>query len=190
MVPGETSGADMWWLALLIACSDDERFDALEARVVELETKQATLEAELAEKRAAAEAPPTPAVDLSHWPVREIEPGRYTIDYERMKPLLAGEEWSKQARAIAHRGPDGEIDGFRISGIRRTSVVAALGLKNGDILHSLNGIPLVDMEHAMSASELLDDGVRLEASITHRGVPTTLVWEPGTIPVEADSPAD
>lgn len=182
----------MWWLLLLIACGDDERLAALEARVVELETKQAALETELAETRAAAEKARSslPPADLSHWPVREVEPGRYTVDHERMKELAPREDWAKAARVIPHRGADGEVDGYRISAIRRTSVVAALGLKNGDVVHALNGIALVDIESAMQAYELLDDGERLEASISRRGEPMTLVWEPGTVPPEPETPPE
>ncbi len=46
---------------------------------------------------------------------------------------------SKLGRALLHRGADGEYDGYRLSAIRRGSVAEQLGIRNGDIIHAVNG---------------------------------------------------
>ena len=49
---------------------------------------------------------------------------------------------SRMGRALLHRGPDGEFDGYRLSAIRRNTLADQLGIKNGDIIHAVNGQPL------------------------------------------------
>ena len=46
------------------------------------------------------------------------------------------------ARAVPHRDADGEVNGYRLSGIRQNSPVACLGLHNGDIVTEVDGLPM------------------------------------------------
>lgn len=79
------------------------------------------------------------------------------------------EALSKMGRALLHRGPDGNDDGYRLSGIRRGSPPDLMGFENGDVVHDLNGHPLTSMEEAMSAYNALKGADRLDATVTRRG---------------------
>jgi len=79
------------------------------------------------------------------------------------------EALSKMGRALLHRGPDGDFDGYRLSGIRRGSPPDLLGFENGDIVHELNGHPLTSMEEAMEAYHALRGATGLDATVTRRG---------------------
>lgn len=79
------------------------------------------------------------------------------------------EALSKMGRALLHRGPDGEFDGYRLSGIRRGSPPDLLGFENGDVVHELNGHPLTSMEEAMNAYHALRGATGLDATVTRRG---------------------
>lgn len=83
-------------------------------------------------------------------------------------PMESLEELAKQARAFPHRGPDG-VDGYRLSAIRKGSLAEQLGLRNADIVHAVNGLPITSPAEAMQAFQELQDETELTAEITRRG---------------------
>jgi len=83
---------------------------------------------------------------------------------------------AKMGRSSLHRGPDGEYDGFRLSAIRRGTLPDQIGIRNGDVVHSVNGIPLNSVQAAMGALQALQNESALEVEITRRGQKTTLSY--------------
>ncbi len=73
-----------------------------------------------------------------------------------------------QVRATPHKGPDGEIDGFRLSAIRRGSLLQKLGIKNGDVIHGVNGTPLSSATGAMGAFQAMQSESQFSFDITRR----------------------
>ncbi len=70
-----------------------------------------------------------------------------------------------QARVIpnfAGSGDDRAVDGFRIYGIKPDSVYQYLGLLNGDVIKSINGQTMDDLEKALS----LMSGLKTQTSFT------------------------
>jgi len=90
------------------------------------------------------------------------------VDRETLQNL-SFEDLSSMGRATPHRGPDGAVDGWRLMGIRRGSIPDAIGIKNGDIVHSVNGQDL-DI-HAWTS---LQDESEFEVSLTRRGQKETV----------------
>lgn len=87
------------------------------------------------------------------------------------------EDASKMGRFLLHRGADGEFDGYRVSAVRRGSLLDRVGLANGDIIHSVDGLPLTSLEEAMAAYQTLSDGSErqtVEVEITRRGERQTI----------------
>lgn len=88
---------------------------------------------------------------------------------------------SKLGRALLHRGPDGEYDGYRLSAIRRGSLADKLGIRNGDIIHNVNGTSLNSVPGAMEAfsglTGNLQGGSKFQFEVTRRGQPVTLSYE-------------
>lgn len=84
---------------------------------------------------------------------------------------------AKMGRALMHRGPDGEIDGYRLSAIRRGTLADKLGIRNGDVVHSVNGMPLTSMQGAMSALQSLQSESNLKFEVTRRGQPVDMSYE-------------
>jgi type II secretion system protein C len=87
---------------------------------------------------------------------------------------------SKLGRALLHRGADGEYDGYRLSAIRRGSVAEQLGIRNGDIIHAVNGTKLSSVQAAMEAFQAMSGGLApggaLQFEVTRRGSPVTLKY--------------
>lgn len=63
--------------------------------------------------------------------------------------------------------------GYKIYGIRPESLPRALGFKNGDLLKSVNGLPLTSMDQSMAAYVKLRRSDRLVLEIERKGAPLT-----------------
>ncbi|MGH7822614.1 MAG: type II secretion system protein GspC, partial [Candidatus Binatia bacterium] len=81
-----------------------------------------------------------------------------------------------QIRAVPHF-QDGKASGFRLFAIRRNSIFEKIGLKNGDIVSSINGNQLSDPARAMELLQQLKDEGRVSVEVTRNRQPTTLNYE-------------
>ncbi len=107
--------------------------------------------------------------------VSKVGENEYTISEDLLnKHLNDLEGISRMGRALLHRGPDGEFDGYRLSAIRRNTIADQLGIKNGDIIHSVNGKPLNSMQAAMEAYNTMQNEKEFSFTITRRGQEQTM----------------
>ncbi|MEC7987984.1 MAG: hypothetical protein VX278_22645 [Myxococcota bacterium] len=67
--------------------------------------------------------------------------------------LLRQTEYTKKIRMFQHQSPEGFVDGFRLSGIRRDSVFYRIQFKNGDIIMAYNGKPLTNLPALMNITQ-------------------------------------
>ena len=84
---------------------------------------------------------------------------------------------SKLGRALLHRGPDGGYDGYRLSAIRRGSLADQLGIKNGDVIHAVNGSSLDSMQAAMGAYNTMQNDSNFCLEVTRRGEKQQLCYD-------------
>ncbi|MEE2749835.1 MAG: type II secretion system protein GspC [Myxococcota bacterium] len=82
-----------------------------------------------------------------------------------------------QVRVVPHKGSGGEIDGYRLSAIRRGTLFDKLGIKNGDIVHTVNGQALTSTSEAMSAYQGLQNDSSFTFEITRRNKKKTLSYQ-------------
>ena len=103
---------------------------------------------------------------------------KYVVDQEVFDELLKNpEKLYSQIRAVPHKDSNGEIDGYRLSGIRRKSVFYKLGVKNGDIVHSVNGRSLNSMSSALDAFNSLQSSREFSFDLTRRRKQQTMEYE-------------
>jgi type II secretory pathway component PulC len=131
--------------------------------------------AKVAAEKPAAAAEGTPVAEG----VEQISETEFNVDKSLIESNLNDlEGLSKLGRALLHRGPDGEYDGYRLSAIRRGSLADQLGIRNGDIVHMVNGTPLDSVQGAMQAFQGLTGGLApggaFKFEVTRRGQPMTL----------------
>lgn len=69
----------------------------------------------------------------------------------------------------------GGIDGFRVTALPEGSPLAGIGLKEGDIIHRVNGRELTSVKAAWEAGAELQDAPRVEGEITRNGRQRRLV---------------
>jgi type II secretion system protein C len=121
-------------------------------------------------------SPVTPAADTEG--VNKTSENSFTIDASLVQDALSNiENVASQLHAVPHRGPDGQVDGYRLSAIRRGSLLQKLGIKNGDIVHAVNGFPLTDTTSAMSAYQSMQNERHFSFDITRRNQKQTFDYD-------------
>lgn len=73
-----------------------------------------------------------------------------------------------QARILPYER-DGAVQGFKLYGIRRNSLLGRLGLRNGDIVNSIGGIEMTSPDRALQAYTTLRNTQHLTLTFTRRG---------------------
>lgn len=101
------------------------------------------------------EAAPAVASEPGELAVEEVDEGRFVIDKEsfnavmqNLGPILT------QARVVPNF-KDGKIQGYKIFAIKEGSVFEAIGLQNGDIIQSINGVGVDTPEKALQLFQQL-----------------------------------
>lgn len=103
---------------------------------------------------------------------------KFTVDEDTFNKALENpEKLANSIRAVPHTDSDGKIDGYRLSGIRRSSLFNKLGIRNGDVVHSVNGNSLDSMQNAMTAYESLQGERDFNFDVTRRGKKSTFEYE-------------
>lgn len=107
--------------------------------------------------------------------VAKADDNKFTVERSLIDQYLANPEaLAGQVRVTPHKGSDGAIDGYRLSGIRRGSPFEQLGIKNGDIIHSVNGKALTSTSDAMNAYQSLQNESSFSFEITRRSKRQTM----------------
>ena len=105
-------------------------------------------------------------------------PNKFIVDQELIDKVMENpEQLYSQIRATPHKGASGAIDGYRLSGIRRRSLFYKLGIKNGDIVHTVNGTTLDSMSSAMGAYNSLQNDKNFNFEVTRRNKRQTFEYE-------------
>jgi len=119
------------------------------------------------------------AAKASKWDgVEKAGETKFTIDQETFDKILENpDKLAGQIRAVPHTDANGKVDGYRLSGIRRSSLFRKLGIKNGDVVHSVNGNDLTTMSSALSAFESLQNERNFNFEVTSRKQKKTYEYE-------------
>jgi membrane-associated protease RseP (regulator of RpoE activity) len=101
--------------------------------------------------------------------VTKAGPNKFIVEQSLIDQITADpEKLQSEVRVSAHKGSDGQTDGFRLSGIRRRSMFKQLGIKNGDIVHAVNGQSLTDANKAVEAYGSLQGVSSFTFEVTRR----------------------
>ncbi len=126
---------------------------------------------------AKADAPAGDAPDGSTG-ITKLSDTKYQVDQSVVTNAMGNlTVLASQVHASPHKGPDGEVDGYRLSAIRKGSLLDNLGIKNGDVIKAANGKALNSTEGAMSAFQSLSSEKNFSFDITRRSQDTTIDYE-------------
>ena len=134
--------------------------------------------------------------------IQKVGNNKYIVEQSVLDEILANpEKLYTQVRVTPHKDQDGNIhkiktnliikaigyraesidnlkmDGYRMTGIRRKSLFYKLGIKNGDIVHSVNGQQLNSLSAAMDAYNSLGNSRDFNFDVTRRKNKQTFEYE-------------
>jgi len=102
---------------------------------------------------------------------------KFTIDQETFNKILENpDKLANQIRAVP-KSEDGKVIGYRLSGIKRSSLFRKLGIKNGDVVHSVNGHDLNSISSALNAFDSLQSERSFNFEVTTRKKKKTYEYE-------------
>ncbi|MFT5582671.1 MAG: general secretion pathway protein C [Cognaticolwellia sp.] len=106
------------------------------------------------------------------------EGGKIIVERRVVDEALANvETLATKMRVVPHKGADGAVDGYRLSAIRRGSLFDKLGIKNGDVVHGVNSMPLTDTDGAFQAFQTLQTESAFTFEVTRRNQRQTFEYE-------------
>jgi len=159
----------------------DAEIVKIEARTVTLKRGDGrieTLTMEDGRKVTQAASSGTDSTDSGDGGVEKLGDNKFAVDRSLIDKYIGDMEGiSRMGRALLHRGPDGEFDGYRLSAIRRNTLADQLGIKNGDVVHSVNGQALNSVQGAMGAYQGMMSESNFTFEITRRGQRVTMEYE-------------
>ena len=99
---------------------------------------------------------------------------RITLTKQQREMLGELEILSSFHRAVPHRTPEGTIGGMRLFGIPSGSLAYQLGLKNGDILVTMNDEPMTSADQILEQYQELEKLTSIELLMLRRRKPLVL----------------
>ncbi len=103
---------------------------------------------------------------------------KFTIDEETFNKILENpDKLASQIRAVPKTDESGKVIGYRLSGIKRSSLFRKLGIKNGDVVHAVNGHDLTSISSALAAFDSLQSERSFKFDVTSRKKKQTYEYE-------------
>jgi general secretion pathway protein C len=111
--------------------------------------------------------------------IQQIGDGQYDIDRSEVDAALDNmNQLFTQIRAVPHF-EGGKSTGFRLFAIRQNSIFDNIGLRNGDIIQSINGTEINDPSRALTLLQDLRNARQLNVTILRNREPLTLQYNIG-----------
>jgi len=151
----------------------------IEPRLVVLKRTDGTIEYLKMEGDSVASSEPKSGKKKGKWGgIEKSGDNKFVVDEDTFNKALENpEKLANSIRAVPHSGTDGNVDGFRLSGVRRSSLFNKLGIRNGDVVHTVNGHELTSMQTAMEAYNSLQSERNFSFEITRRNKRQTFEYE-------------
>ncbi len=100
-----------------------------------------------------------------------------TVDRGFVRRAIAEPELLARQARVVPAIKDGVAQGFKLYGIRRGSLPKLFGMKNGDLVRSVNGSSLNSLDQAMAAYEAHKGADKFVIDLERKGKPVALTIE-------------
>lgn len=109
--------------------------------------------------------------------VRRLGSDRWSVSREELESAKTNMSQLMTQIRIAPNFTDGKPDGFKLLSIKRGSLFDRLGLRNGDVVRHVNGVPLDSPQKALELYAELESGQSVALGILRRGKEQILNYE-------------
>jgi general secretion pathway protein C len=100
--------------------------------------------------------------------ITQVSDTKFTIQRTLIDKVLANQAALMRSARIVPHEQNGKVEGVKLYGIRRNSLLGKLGLQNGDLLRSINGYDMTSPDSALEAYSRLRSADNLSVSIQRR----------------------
>jgi general secretion pathway protein C len=108
--------------------------------------------------------------------IEKISDTKFNIQRSLVDKALANQgSLMKAARVIPH-DENGRVVGVKLYGIRRTSLLGRLGIRNGDMLRTINGFDMTSPDTALEAYSVLRTADKLTLAVKRQNRETTIEY--------------
>ncbi|NIQ38318.1 MAG: PDZ domain-containing protein [Proteobacteria bacterium] len=97
--------------------------------------------------------------------IRRLGGNRWSVSREEIELAKANMSQLMTQVRIVPNFLEGEPDGFKLLSIKRGSIFDRLGLRNGDVIRKINGVPLDSPQKAFEVYEGLESGQSITVDI-------------------------
>lgn len=109
--------------------------------------------------------------------VKKISANKFILDREEVENLSGDvTQFMTQVRIVPNR-VDGKPSGYKLFNIKKGSIIESVGLRNGDVIKSINGMSINKPEEAFMAYQQVKDGGAFNIELQRRGRTQTLQYE-------------
>jgi general secretion pathway protein C len=106
--------------------------------------------------------------------IEKISDTKFNIQRSLVDKVLANQgSLMKTARVIPHE-EDGRVAGVKLYGIRRNSLLGRLGVRNGDMLRTINGFDMTSPDSALEAYSSLRNANKLTLAVKRQNKEMTI----------------
>jgi general secretion pathway protein C len=121
--------------------------------------------------------PPPPPRETDDTGIVKVDDATWRVSRELILEQFGNlGELSTQARLMPYI-VQGQSQGFRLTRLRRGSLLQKIGLQNGDVIQKVNGLDIRSPEEALQAFQQLQDASTIRLEILRRKRSTTLTYE-------------
>ena len=109
--------------------------------------------------------------------IRAVSPTERLVLRSVLEPAIEDSTLPTTVRVLPHE-IDGELRGVRLYGVRRGSLLAALGFHNGDLVTSIAGHPLTGLQAVLETCARALRTDEFSVVVVRRGVQVELTFRP------------
>ena len=108
--------------------------------------------------------------------IEKVSDTKFNIQRSLVDKALANQgSLMKAARVIPH-DENGRVVGVKLYGIRRTSLLGRLGVRNGDMLRTINGFDMTSPDTALEAYSVLRSADKLTLAVKRQNKEMTIEY--------------
>lgn len=101
--------------------------------------------------------------------IKQVGENQWVVERGAVEQIIAN--YAKLAGSLRTRPTK---EGMRLSGLKPDNILSKLGMKNGDLLQSINGFDMSDPEKAVDAYAKLRSAGKLDITVARDGSPFTV----------------
>ena len=139
--------------------------------------QQSAVPSPAARQAAPAPAPAARPGDSGNTGIVRVDPGTWRVSRDLILENFANVGSLSSQATVTPYFVQGQQQGFRLSQIRAAGLLQQIGLQEGDVLQTVNGLNLYTPQEALQAYQQLQTESTVRINVLRSNRPTTLTYE-------------